>query len=218
MTLTKSLKIYDNKPFVAIMHLSPITLEKKLSREDFITLIKQFPDMQLEREKNGKVTIMPPVKFGSGKRELHIGYYLMKWWIENDEPGEAFGPSTGIELIDGSMKSPDAGWVSPKRMKQILPEEEEGEFLKVAPDFIVEIRSKTDSLAKLKRKMTNTWIKNGVRLAWLIDPYKEKSYIYRAGKEVEEVKGFDGKVLSGEEVVIDFELNLEKLKIKKRKK
>lgn len=218
MTLTKSLKIYDNKPFVAIMHLSPITIEKKLSREDFITLIKQFPDMRLERGKNGKVTIMPPVKFGTGKRELHIGYYLMKWWMENDEPGETFGPSTGIELIDGSMKSLGAGWVSPKRMEQIPPEEEDGEFLKVAPDFIIEIRSKTDSLAKLKRKMVHTWMANGVRLAWLIDPYKEKSYIYREGQEMEEMKGFDGKVLSGEEVVKGFELNLEKLKIKKRKK
>lgn len=218
MVTVKALKIKEDDPISVIMHICPITLEKKLSKEEFIALAKQFPDLQLERSKNGKVTIMSPVKFGTGKRELHVGIYLGIWWQKEGEPGEVFGPSTGIELADTSIKSPDAGWISEERMKQIPPEDEDGEFLKAAPDFIIEIRSKTDSLTKLKRKMTDTWMKNGVRLAWLIDPYKEKAYIYRIDKEMEEVKGFDGKILSGEKILKGFELQLEKLKIKKRKK
>ncbi|MBX2892537.1 MAG: Uma2 family endonuclease [Saprospiraceae bacterium] len=58
--------------------------------------------------------------------------------------------------------------------------------------------------------MTETWMANGVRLAWLIDPYEEKAYIYRAGKgKPEIVEGFSGKKLSGEDVLPGFELPLE---------
>lgn len=67
--------------------------------------------------------------------------------------------------------------------------------------------------------MADSWIKHGVRLAWLIDPYKQKAYIYRAGEnEPEEIKGFDNKFLDGEDVVEGFKLNLEKFKIFNRKK
>jgi len=62
--------------------------------------------------------------------------------------------------------------------------------------------------------MLDTWMKNGVRLAWLIDPYKQKAYIYREGaNKPEEIKGFDHTFLDGEEVVKGFRLPLEKFKI-----
>ena len=57
--------------------------------------------------------------------------------------------------------------------------------------------------------MTDTWMANGVRLAWLIDPYEEKVYIYRAGQEAEVVEGFEGRVLSGEGVLEGLELPLD---------
>jgi len=67
--------------------------------------------------------------------------------------------------------------------------------------------------------MTNSWIKNGVRLAWLIDPYKQKAYIYREGQaEPEEIKGFDGKFLEGEDILKGFRLDLEEFKIFNKKK
>ena len=73
-------------------------------------------------------------------------------------------------------------------------------------------------MIKLKNKMANSWLKNGVRLGWLIDPYKERVFIYRANQAVEEIKGFDGNILSGEEVLVGFELDLEKMKIRTQKK
>ena len=92
--------------------------------------------------------------------------------------------------------------------------DDDGEFLKIAPDFIVEVKSKTDSLKKLKKKMSDTWMKNGVQLAWLIDPYKQKAYIYRIGQEKpEEIKGFDNQFLEGENIVKGFKLELADFKI-----
>ncbi|HFA50774.1 MAG TPA: Uma2 family endonuclease [Bacteroidetes bacterium] len=205
-------------PIRQITDISSLVLDKKMSKEEFTALAARFPDLRMEREKNGKTTIMSPVKFGTGKRELHLGIYLGIWWKEKGEPGEVFGASTGVELADTAIKSPDCGWISPERAALIDPADEDGEYLKVAPDFIAEIRSKTDSLAKLKRKMKNSWMKNGVRLAWLIDPYKERAYVYREGQEVEEIKWFEGKVLNGEKVLPGFVLELEKMKIKGWKK
>jgi Uma2 family endonuclease len=69
-------------------------------------------------------------------------------------------------------------------------------------------------LAKLQQKMTNNWLANGVQLAWLIDPYKEQVFVYRQGKEVECVKGFNQK-LSGEQLLPGFELDLMEMRAKK---
>jgi len=122
-------------------------------------------------------------------------------------------------LPDTAILSPSCGWISPGRLAQNPAKNPDEEFLKIAPDFIVEIKSQSDSLSKLKKKMTNSWIKNGVRLAWLIDPYKQKAYIYREGQaEPEEIKGFDGKFLEGEDILKGFRLDLEEFKIFNKKK
>ena len=183
-------------PIKDVALLGTIRTEESISKEDFILLCEKYPDLQIEREKNGKLQIMSPVKFGSGSRESFVNGYLFIWWIK-DKKGLVFSSSTGIDLPDGSTKSPDCGWVSDKKLNKLTAEDKEGKFLKVVPEFIVEVRSKTDKIGVLKKKMTDSWMKNGVELAWLIDPYKERVYIYRKGKKVEMVEGFDKKKLSG---------------------
>ena len=197
----------------------PLVFTKRLSVEQFKAFAEAFPNLRMERDKNGKTTIMSLVKFGTGKRELRAGTYLGEWWLENNEIGEIFSASTAIELQDTSIKCPDAGWINEERLAQNPVENEDNDFLKIAPDFIIEVKSHTDSLRKLKKKMIETWIKNGVKLAWLIDAYKQKAYIYREGQEKpEEVKGFEGKFLNGEDVLKGFKLPLEKFKIFNKKR
>jgi Uma2 family endonuclease len=89
---------------------------------------------------------------------------------------------------------------------------DEDDFVQVVPDFVGEVRSSSDRLPKLKHKMTNTWMANGVRLAWLIDPYEEKAYVYRQGQAVEELSGFDDAFLSGEDILPGFMLDLREMK------
>ena len=84
--------------------------------------------------------------------------------------------------------------------------------MRIVPDFVAEVRSKTDRLKRLQTKMTGVWLANGVRLAWLIDPYEEKVYMYSPGREVEIVEGFRGKTLSGGKVLSGFLFPLEKMK------
>ena len=114
--------------------------------------------------------------------------------------GESFSPTTGFDLPDGSTRSPDASWVNQEKMDSMTGEQIENEFIPVVPDFIVELRSKSDRLKKVKEKMEKSWIANGVKLAWLIDPYKEKAYIYRIDGSIETITDFNQK-LSGENIL-----------------
>jgi Uma2 family endonuclease len=195
----------------AVIRLGAITFDEPMSKEQFTLLAERFPDLRMEREADGKTLIMSPVKRGSGKREPKLGGFLFMWHSQHGL-GELHGPSSGFDLPDGSTKSPDAAWISEERLRNI-PDDEEI-FVPVVPDFVAEFRSATDRLKKSQKKMTDTWMANGVRLAWLIDPYEEKAYVYRQGREVEILEGFDGKKLSGEDVLPGFELPLEVMKRK----
>ena len=187
-----------------------MVLQNPLSKEEFIALSARFPDLRMEREADGKITVMTPVKKGSGKRESGVIFFVYLWYYQNRK-GEVFSSSTGIELPNGAIKSPDCAWISDERLGTLADNADE-DFLKVVPDFVVEVRSSTDRTNSLKKKMRNTWMDNGVRLAWLIDPYSDKVWIYREGQEVEEWTGFADRVLTGEEVMPGLELPLDELK------
>lgn len=199
--------IAERTDFIELLNYGPIQLEGPFSVAEFISLYLKFPELQMEREKNGKVTIMTPVKRGSGKRKSILNGYIWQWASEQGN-GEVYSPSTGIQLPSGAIKSPDCAWVSEHRLAQ-LAENEEETFLKVVPEFVAEIRSDSDSLAKLKRKMTDTWMASGVQLAWLIDPYEEKAWIYRPGKKVEVLSGFKNNTLSGENILPGLQIPLQ---------
>jgi Uma2 family endonuclease len=83
-------------------------------------------------------------------------------------------------LPDGSTLSPDAGWVALDRLRA-LSESQQERYLPFAPDFVVEILSRSDSLAELNAKMEQ-WIANGARLGWRIDPFARTVAVYVPGK------------------------------------
>lgn len=187
----------------------PIELQKSLSKEAFLQLAESHPDLRMEREPNGTTTIMSPAKKGSGRRENRLSF-LLNLWNETIGKGEVFGPNGTYDLPNGATKMQDASWISPENLS--AGDDDEESFIQTVPDFVVEIRSASDRLNKLQEKMTETWMANGVRLAWLIDPYAEKAYIYRQDAVPEVVTGFPGKKLSGESVLPGFELPLQEMK------
>ena len=193
-----------------VLQFGAVEFQNPLSRESFLAFAERYPDLPMERDKNGITTIMSPVRRGSGKRESTLVALLGIWNYAN-RLGELHGPSSGFDLPDGAFRQPDAAWISKDRLAKSKDSDEES-FITVVPDFIAEIRSGTDRLKKLQTKMTDVWIANGVRLAWLIDPYEEKVYIYRPGREVETVEGFAKKKLSGEDVLPGFELPLDEMR------
>ena len=125
---------------------------------------------------------MSPVGGESGKRELNLGAQIFIW-NQTTELGEVFSSSTIFKLPLGSQRSPDAAWVELSRWNA-LSDEDRSKFPPLAPDFVIELRSRTDNLPELQAKMIE-YSDNGVRLALLINPQDRQVEIYRLGVEIE---------------------------------
>ncbi|MEL7062207.1 MAG: Uma2 family endonuclease [Bacteroidota bacterium] len=176
----------------------------KMSDEDFFLFCQEMRDYHIERKADGTILIMEPSGSESGHFDLIVGSELNNWTRERKN-GVAFGSSTGFTLPNKAVRSPDASWIAIEKWKA-LPKEDRKRFAHISPDFVIEVRSETDSLSSLQEKMKE-YIGNGVRLAWLIDPQRETVWIYRKDGSVDEVTSFD-QVLSGEDVLEGFALTL----------
>jgi Uma2 family endonuclease len=125
-------------------------------------------------------------------------------WAEADGTGITFDSSTGFKLPNAANRSPDAAWILLARWEDLTPEQRR-RFPPVAPDFVVELRSDTDSLPVTQAKMQE-YIDNGVRLGWLLDPQTKQVEIYRQGQDKEVMSSPTS--LFGEEVLPGFVLDL----------
>ncbi len=179
----------------------------RLSTEDFIELCQANQDLQLERTATGEVIIMPPTFSWTGKQNSGLNAQLWNW---NDKTGLGivFDSSTGFTLPNSAIRSPDVSWVSNERWDALSESQKKEEFSPISPDFVVELRSSSDSLQKLREKMQE-YIDNGVRLGWLVDSTTKRVEIYRLGQDVEVLES--PAMLSGEDVLPEFVLNLDKV-------
>jgi Uma2 family endonuclease len=179
--------------------LQPTTFRVVESFEEFVAL---NPDLRVEQNRNGEIVIMSPVGCEGAGRELEISYQLQGW--TRTSHGKAFPSSVLFTLPDGSKRGPDASWIAMDRW-EALSEEDREAFAPICPDFVIELRSRSDRLKDLQQKMGDYLI-NGVRLGWLIDPYSHQAFIYRQNREVEVLD--QPMSLSGEDVLPGFELVL----------
>jgi len=130
--------------------------------------------------------------------------WQLKEWANTGGRGAATDASAGFVLPNGARRSPDAAWTLKSRILQLDLREREG-FWHLCPDFVIEVRSKTDRLRTLRDKM-GEWIANGAQLAWMLDPEKRQVEVFRPGAETDR---FDApEVLRGEGLVEGFVLQL----------
>ena len=198
---------YSNadRVFLRVGELEIHGLTGPLSNSDFEALCASNPDLRIEQDPNGNISIMAPVSYDSGNQESEVMIDL-GIWNRRTRLGKTFSPSTAFLLPDGSKRMPDAAWISLEKHQSLAPEQRK-KFAAVTPDFIVEVRSPSDDLELLREKMTGAWIANGVRLAWLLDPVEQKAWIYRANGSIDVVEGLT-QSLSGEDVLPGFEFDL----------
>lgn len=185
----------------------PSAIALHVTQEQFEALSDANRYLKLERTAEGELIVNPPTGGESGKRNLNISTQLGNWFEANEELGEAFDSSTGFRLPNGADRSPDASWIERERWQSLTPQQRQG-FVPLCPDFVVELRSASDSLPKLQAKMRE-YIANGARLGWLIDPQNRRAEIYRPGREVEVLD--HPTELSGEDVLPRFVLNLRRI-------
>ncbi len=196
----------SNQPQTLSIEL-PSKLILQVTQEQFEALATANRDLKLERTSKGELVVNPPTGGESGRRNLSISTQLGNWFEAQEELGEAFDSSTGFRLPNGADRSPDASWVSRERWESLTPQQRKG-FVPLCPDFVVELRSESDSFPKLQTKMRE-YIDNGAKLGWLIDPKNQRVEIYRPGCEVELLE--NPQNLSGEDVLPKFVLNLRRV-------
>lgn len=165
-------------------------------------------ELRIERDEYGQLIIMSPAGGITGNLNFRLTGIFAQWADQHTHLGYGFDSATGFRLKDKSMRSPDVSWVS-KAKWDSLPVEEQEKFAPVCPEFVIELRSKSDSLVQLKAKMEK-WIYNGSQLGWLIDPLEKKAYIYKPEAAPQTITGFTHK-LSGGDLLPGFELDLSRL-------
>ncbi|MGK7898399.1 MAG: Uma2 family endonuclease [Xenococcus sp. (in: cyanobacteria)] len=184
----------------------PVILNLKnvgLSDEQFYQLCQTNENWQLEETAKGELLIMPPVGGISGNRESEFNADVVIW-NRQTKLGKVFSSSTIFILPNGGKRSPDVAWIANERWATLTTEEQE-KFAPICPDFVIELRSRTDSLTQLQEKMQE-YLDSGLRLGWLINPQNQQVEIYRQNQEVEIVSL--PTTLLGEDVLPGFTLEL----------
>lgn len=191
-------------------NVEPYTLDLsdvvQLSDDDLLTICAANPDLRIERNAGGQLEIMPRSGLSSSAYEATF-VTALGTWNERQGDGGVVTASGGFSLPNGAMRAADAASIR-RSDWDVLTAEQQEKFAPVVPQFVVEVRSPSDRLRALKKKMEE-WIENGCRLAWMIDPIDERAVVYRADGAVEEheLRG----VLTGEDVLPGFSFDLSTL-------
>ncbi|MEG4301398.1 Uma2 family endonuclease [Microcoleus sp. D3_18a_C4] len=181
----------------------PLTLTLTVTHEQFVELAIANRELQLERTATGELIVNPPTGGETGRINSDLSGQL--WlWNRQTKLGKAFNSSTGFHLPNGADRSPDAAWVRQERWDALTPKQKES-FIPLCPDFVVELRSKSDNMKPVREKMKE-YMENQVRLGWLIDRKNRKVEIYRPNQDVEVLE--NPVTLSGEDVLPGFVLDL----------
>lgn len=188
----------DQAPYQSAFDF-PLTLRVNDSFEEFVRL---NPDLVVEQNSNGEIVIMSPTGGESSERNAELIFQLRGW--AKQFGGATFDSSVIFCLPDGSKRSPDASWISSERWMSLSPEDRR-KFPPMVPDFVIELRSHSDRLKQLQAKM-QSYIDNGVRLGWLIDPQKSQVHMYQPGKTIEILEA--PETVSNAQILPEFLLDL----------
>ncbi|OBQ01950.1 Uma2 family endonuclease [Anabaena sp. AL09] len=175
----------------------------ELSDDQFYQLCQINEYYKFEQTAKDELIILPPSNLITGNREAELNGNLMIW-NRQTKLGKVFSSSTVFTLPNGGKRSPDVAWIANERWDSLTIQEKE-KFAKICPDFVIELRSRTDSLSQLQEKMQE-YLNSGLRLGWLIDPQNQQVEIYRQNQSVEIVSLPTS--LSGENVLPGFILEL----------
>ncbi len=184
---------------------APIRIQpaRHMSDDEYYRFCAANPDLRIERTADGEIVIMPSTGGATSNRNMDLSAQLQVW-TKRDGSGKAFDSNAEFILPSGAALSPDASWILRSRLAKLTPEQKEL-FPPLCPDFVVELRSRSDRLSTLQSKMRE-WIENGAKLGWLIDPKTRSVYIYRPGQTAERL--INPRRVQGEPPVEGFVLEM----------
>ncbi|TVQ47713.1 MAG: Uma2 family endonuclease [Gloeocapsa sp. DLM2.Bin57] len=148
----------------------------------FAAICQENPNLSLELSATGELRVMSPTGGETGRQNAYLlGLFFV--WNQANQLGVLFDSSTCFRLSNGALFSPDLAWVTLERWNN-LSKDEQQKFPPLAPDFVLELLSPSDSLPQLQNKMRE-YLQGGVPLGWLLNPNLKSLEIYRLNSEVE---------------------------------
>ncbi|QTA92311.1 Uma2 family endonuclease [Desulfonema magnum] len=177
-----------------------------LTDDQFYDFCQINRELRIEKTDKGDMLIMSPTGGETSRRNSELIIELGNW-AKKDKTGVVFDSSGGFVLPNGATRSPDAAWVTRSRLAGLTRKQKE-KFIPLCPDFVIELRSSSDSLSILQEKMQE-YMDNGAKLGWLIDPVQKKIFIYRPDRDPECLE--NPKEISGESVLPKFILALDEI-------
>lgn len=176
-----------------------------MSDDEFVGFCTEHPDLFIESNANGELIVSPPPYNLTSVRNAQILRQLTAWAETSN--GIVLDPTSLFILPNGARRSPDAAWVSNEKITKLNPATLD-RYWKLCPDFVIELKSKSDRIAILRAKMLE-WVSNGAQLAWLIDPDSETVEIFRPAKDPELL--LQPQSIAGEGPVHGFVLKLDRV-------
>lgn len=190
--------------------LNPMILHWPLSLRlvdaQFFEFCQANRELRIERTDQGDCEIMASTGVETSRRNISLAAQLYNW-AEQEGGGIAFDSSGGFILPNGAIRSPDASWVRKTRLVTLTPKQKQ-QFLPLCPDFVIELRSPSDTLTILQAKMRE-YIENGAALGWLIDPETRQVSVYQP--EVSPIVLDNPSCLLADTVLAGFKLDLQKI-------
>jgi Uma2 family endonuclease len=181
----------------------PVTIRPSalLSDEELLAFCSANSGLEIESDADGSIRVMTPAGPESSELNLLLAAELMVWSRQNGN-GTVFGPDLGVRFADKTLRAPDVAWLSIERWSAYKTSRHEG-FLPICPEFVAELRSRTDRASAIEAKM-EFWMSRGAQLGWLIDPTRKLAMIYRPGQEPETL--LQPESLTGEGPIVGFKI------------
>jgi Uma2 family endonuclease len=154
----------------------------RLTHEQFEQIALANRDLRLELTAAGELVLMFPTGGNTGRRNSDLTYQI-EAWNRSMQRGVVFDSSTVFRLPNGAERSPDVAWIRQERWQTLTPAEQDS-FPPLCPDFVIELRSKSDRLAPLQAKLEE-YKANGCSLGWLINVQDRQVEIYRPNQAPE---------------------------------
>jgi Uma2 family endonuclease len=117
--------------------------------------------------------------------------------------GRVTGSSAGFVLPNSDTRAPDVSFVQAERLRR-APRS----FAELTPDLMVEVKSPTDSLTKLREKIDG-FLSVGTRVGLLIHPEQRWVEVRRTGQTPMRLN--DGDVLTVPDLLPGWEVKIEEL-------
>ncbi len=132
-------------------------------------------DYQIELQQ-GEIKIMGPSDIVSSFVGAQFSRLLGNW-VSPRRLGFIFDSSGGFILPNTDLTAPDVSFVSRSRMPRTVRY-----FGQIVPDLVVEIKSQSDRISKLRKKI-RMYLQQGATVGILIDPDELTLSVYRANQK-----------------------------------